>query len=85
MGVTVICYVYIYIYIYIYVCVCVYIYIMLCTDYVQIPENPLSSHAFLCTRKYGFVFKKNILNNSRNFKYQNCPMTVYWDICDLQC
>ena len=29
--------------------------------------NPLSSHSFLCTRKYGFLVKKNILDKSRVF------------------
>jgi len=48
-----------------FVCVCVYIYITLYTDYVQVPGYPLSSHAFPCTRKYGFVFKRNILVKSR--------------------
>jgi len=43
----------------------IYVYIMLCTDYVQVPGNPLSSHEFLCTIKYRFVFKRNILDKYR--------------------
>ena len=37
---------------------------MLYTDYVQVRGNPLSSQAFLCKRKYGFVVTKNILCKS---------------------
>ena len=32
-----------------------YVYIMLCTGYVQIPGNHISSHAFLWKIKYRFV------------------------------
>jgi hypothetical protein len=38
----------------------VFVYIMLCTDCIQVPGNSLSSHAFLYTRKYGFLVKKII-------------------------
>jgi len=35
-----------------------YIYTILFTDYVQVPGYPSSSHAFLCTKRYGFYFRK---------------------------
>ena len=35
-----------------------FLYIMLFADYAQDPGNPLSSHVFLCTRKYEFLFTK---------------------------
>jgi len=30
---------------------------MLCTDYLQVSGNPSSSHAFLFTRKCGFMVR----------------------------
>ena len=42
----------------------VFVYILLCTGYVQVPGNPLSSHEFLSTRKYGILLTKYILNKS---------------------
>jgi hypothetical protein len=39
-------------------------YVILCKDYVQVSENHLSSHAFLCARIFGFGGKKNILDKS---------------------